>query len=222
MKKYYKAYEERYKTIHDKGYSWTSDVPTPIVKDVFAKYLKNQGTILEIGCGEGRDAKLFFEQGNNYLGVDVSLNAIEYCQQKYPNHASSFKALDILSDDLNKKFDFIFAVAVLHMLVLDEDRKAFYKFIYNHLNKGGVALITSMGNGVTSMQSDINKAFDITKREHFSGEVEVATTSCRMVTFCTFKKEALENGFIITEEGITSCIPEFDKLMYLLIHKNSI
>ena len=35
--KYYEAYEERYKTIHKKGHSWSSDKPTPIVLETINK-----------------------------------------------------------------------------------------------------------------------------------------------------------------------------------------
>ena len=37
-KKYYEAYEERYTTIHEKGYSWSSDVSSPIVMEIIRKY----------------------------------------------------------------------------------------------------------------------------------------------------------------------------------------
>ena len=52
MKKYYEAYEERYKTIHKKGYSWSSNQATPIVLSMLNKYkIKKDRNILEIGCG---------------------------------------------------------------------------------------------------------------------------------------------------------------------------
>jgi len=58
-------------------------------------------------------------------------------------------------------FDFIYSVAVIHMLVLDEDRNAFYQFIRSHLRQDGIALICTMGDGNVEMQSDIGKAFEI-------------------------------------------------------------
>ena len=220
MKKYYHAYDDRYKAIHKNGYSWSSDKPTPIVLQTINKYkIGKNDKLLELGCGEGRDAIALLNQGYKLIATDVSEEAISYCQSKFNKYSTSFHQLDFIEDVHAFSYDFIYAIAVLHMLVLDEDRKAFYQFIHNHLNNNGVALITSMGDGVTTIESDINKAFDITKREHFSGEVEVTTTSCRMVNFCTFKKEAIENDFVILEEGITSAIPEFDKLMYLVIKK---
>ncbi len=37
-RKYYAAYEERYKTAHANGVSWSSDVNTPIVMEVIDRY----------------------------------------------------------------------------------------------------------------------------------------------------------------------------------------
>ena len=57
-RKYYTAYEERYKTAHANGVSWSSDVSTPIVMDVIDRYKIHRGQkLLEIGCGEGRDSR---------------------------------------------------------------------------------------------------------------------------------------------------------------------
>ena len=57
-RKYYAAYNERYKTAHAQGVSWSSNVSTPIVMEVIEKYNINRSQrLLEIGCGEGRDAR---------------------------------------------------------------------------------------------------------------------------------------------------------------------
>ncbi len=87
---------------------------------------------------------------------------------------------------MNEKFDFIYSIAVVHMFVLDEDRNGFYQFIRRHLKSDGIALICSMGDGNYEMQSDISNAFEIQEREHETGKMMVAGTSCRMVSFSTF------------------------------------
>ena len=121
-KKYYEAYNERYKTIHKKGFSWSSNIATPIVLETIKKLnISKEDKLLEIGCGEGRDAKTILEQGYNLLATDISLEAIDYCKAMMPSFSNHFTVLDCLNDDNTGKYHFIFAVAVIHMLVLDED-----------------------------------------------------------------------------------------------------
>lgn len=218
--KYYEAYEERYKTVHQNGISWASDKSTPIVMDVIRRYhIQPEYELLEIGCGEGRDSKVVLDKGYHLTAADVSEEAISYCQKHMPEYAQHFGVLDCLSDDLDSSFDFIYAVALLHMLVLEEDRSGFFRFIRDHLKSEGIALICTMGDGETEMQSDISKAFELQERDHPSGKISVAATSCRMVSFKTFEEELINNDLSIIEKGMTSALPEFDNLMYAVVKK---
>ncbi|MEY8330472.1 class I SAM-dependent methyltransferase [Lachnospiraceae bacterium 48-33] len=220
MKKYYEAYDERYKTAHLKGVSWSSEKSSPIVLDIIKKYKINaSSTILEIGCGEGRDSKTVLESGYNLFATDISKEAIEYCKNIMPLYKAHFGILDCLNDKHQNKYDFIYSVAVIHMLVLEEDRNLFFRFINEHLTKDGIALICTMGDGMTEMQSDINDAFKLYEREHKSGKIVVAGTSCRMVSFETFESEIKSNNLIVIEKGITSALPDFDSLMFAVVRK---
>ena len=37
-RKYYEAYDERYKAVHEKGLCWSTDTPSPIVFEIIEKY----------------------------------------------------------------------------------------------------------------------------------------------------------------------------------------
>lgn len=218
--RYYAAYEERYKTAHKNGVSWSSDQCSPIVKGTIKKYNINQEhCLLEIGCGEGRDSKAVLECGYSLMSTDISSEAIAYCKKVMPDYEKNFSVLDCLSGNLDKLFDFIYAVAVVHMLVLDEDRDGFYQFIYNHLKTEGLALICTMGDGESEMQSDISQAFELQEREHESGKMMVAGTSCRMVSFKTFEDELARNNLEVVEKGITSALPDFNSLMFAVVKR---
>lgn len=220
MKKYYEAYEERYKTIHEKGYSWAGDSATPIVLDVMRRYgVSKEAMILEIGCGEGRDARAVLDEGYNLLATDISPEAISYCRSRFPDYSDRFEVLDCLNCSDGSVFDMIYAVAVVHMLVEDEDRKRFYSFIRKHLSENGISLVCSMGDGETEFRTDASEAFALRERNHFSGSVTVASTSCRMVSQANFEREISEAGLKIAEKGITSAMPDFDKLMYAVVRK---
>lgn len=217
---YYHAYELRYQQVHRQGLQWTSDTPTPIVRRTIEQYqIPQQAQILEIGCGEGRDAAPLLREGRNLLATDVSPESIRYCKEKLPDFAASFAVVDCLKDRLELKFDFIYAVAVLHMLVLDEDRAGFYRFIREHLKPEGLALICTMGDGQVQMQSDLTTAFSLQPRCHqqTGQELMLAGTSCRMVDFLTFSREWKQGGLVQVESGLSAAPPEFSSLMYAVV-----
>ncbi len=219
MRPYYEAYEERYRAIHAKGLRWAGEQPTPLVADVAARYCPEGAALLEIGCGEGRDARALLAQGYDLLATDVSPEAIAFCRADMPEHAECFRVLNCLLDGLEDRFDMVYAVAVIHMLVEDADRRAFFRFIRTHLKPCGVGLICSMGDGETELRSDVTTAFEVQERDHPAGTQRVAATSCRMVAFPTFAREIEESGLVIVERGFTSAMPDFDSLMYAVVQR---
>ena len=220
MKKYYEAYDDRYKQIHEQDLQWSSEMPSKIVTETIQSVsLSTNSKILEIGCGEGRDAYPLLTQGFDVLATDVSCEAVSYCKKKFHNFAEHFQVVDCVTEKLGKKFDFIYAVAVIHMLVSDNDRNAFYCFIREHLSSNGIALICTMGDGSFERQTDIHTAFDIMERIH--GEtgktVRIANTSCRIVSFATFEEEIVHNGLEISNQGITAVEPDFPQMMFAVV-----
>ena len=220
MEKYYYAYDKRYRQVHDMNLQWSSDEPTPILQAMISRYgIQKTDSILEIGCGEGRDALWLLKQGYHVLGTDISEEAIAYCQKKNPGFFHSFAQLDVCKDKIPQTFDLIYSVVVIHMLVKQEDRNQFLSFIRDHLNENGYGLILTMGDGKTEMSGDITKAFDNVKRTHqMTGqEVTIAATSCRMVGFESFEKEISHNGLHVVEKGITSIKQHFPEIMYAVV-----
>lgn len=219
MESYYNAYDLRYRQVHAQNLQWASDEPTPIVAQALHRYpLPTEAKLLEIGCGEGRDAFSLLRQGRHLLAVDVSEEAVTYCRNKFPEFAGNFQVMDCVAGQLEERFDFIYSVAVLHMLVEDSDRNRFYRFIREHLTLGGLALICTMGNGILERRTDPRTAFESQERIHTqTGKmVRIAATSCRMVGFETFRAELAESGFTVVEEGVTAVEPDFSQMMYVV------
>ena len=157
---YYDAYDNRYRQVHKVSLRWFAESPSPIVYDTIRTFgIQPADKLLEIGCGEGRDARFLLEKGYDLLATDISSAAVEFCRREVPEHAHRFQILDCLNEKCSERFDFIYAVAVVHMFVPDNDRDKFYRFIRDHLTESGVALICSMGDGTSQRQSDVSKAF---------------------------------------------------------------
>lgn len=221
---YYEAYDDRYKQVHGQALQWFSEEPSPIVAEIISEFaLAPTANMLEVGCGEGRDAGYLLAQGYDVLATDVSGEAVAFCKSKFPDHRDRFAVLNCVTDKIDRQFAFIYAVAVLHMLVLDEDRNGFYRFIADHIKPDGIALIGTMGDGSFELRSDISTAFDLQERTH--GEtgktLKVAGTSCRAVNFSTFEQELARNGLVIVKQGVTAVEPDFPQMMYAVVKRES-
>ena len=107
------------------------------------------------------------------------------------------------------------------MFLKEEHRNLFYKFIYEHLNDNGIALVISMGDGTSTYKSNIDDAFKKVVRTNINTnkEIIVTNTSCNVVDFTTFKEEIIRNNFKIIKCYISSDIPNFDKCMCAIISK---
>ena len=221
MKKYYEAYDLRYRQVHAQGLRWFDDAPTPLVAQVMEQYgIGPENRMLEIGCGEGRDAAALMAKGCDLLATDVSPHAVEDCRARFPQWKEHFRMLDCLKDKLEEPFDFIYAMAVLHMLVLDEDRAGFWQFFHDHLTENGLGLVMVMGDGEMVRATEVSAAFDTQVRMHEKSgrEVEMAATSCRMVTEETLMEEIRAAQLVAVETGRTAC-EDFPMAMYAVVKR---
>lgn len=222
-KDYYKAYEKRYTQVYENNMLWSAKQNTPDVINCIEKYnINKKSKILDLGCGEGRDAISLLDNGYDVLAVDYSETVIEKCKElSNYQYNDNFRQLDLINDKLNKKFDFIYSIAVLHMFVLDEHRNKFMEFVYNHLKKDGICLICVLGDGEKEHVSDIKEAFNNTKRIVMNNnkEIEIATTSCKIVNWCNLEKEIINNNLIVEEKWISKDIPEFQSSMCIIVKK---
>ena len=218
-RKYYEAYDERYRTAHARGIRWMGDARSPVVSEVIGRYGLENVPMLELGCGEGRDAIPLLERGSDLTATDISPEAIDYCKKLCPAHRERFRMLDCVKERLDSRFGFVFAVAVVHMLLLDEDRDGFYRSVRDHLSDDGIGLVCSMGDGELEWMSDISTAFTLQEREAGGDTIWVAGTSCRMVDFARFEAEILRNGLSVVEMGLTAIEPEFSQVMFAVVRK---
>lgn len=221
-RKYYEAYDDRYIQIHRENLLWFAESPSPIVAQVMEEFdVSSHARILELGCGEGRDAQYLLKKGYDVLATDISPAAIACCRKNDPEHEQRYQVLDCVKGRLNEKFRFIYAVAVIHMLVEDEDRDGFYRFLREHLTEGGIALVCTMGDGLSERRTDPKTAFDIQERIHekTGKTVRIAGTSCRVVSFDTLEEELSRNGLHRLKRGITAVEPDFPEMMYAVMDR---
>ena len=82
----------------------------------FCGYIPSGGLILDLGCGSGRDAKIFSEErGYEVIGVDPSNNMLTIAKENAPNvEFKEMEAESLLFD--SGEFDGVWACAsLLHL-----------------------------------------------------------------------------------------------------------
>lgn len=81
----------------------------------FLALLGDRKSVLDLGCGSGRDAKVFSEAGRNVVGLDMSLELLKIANKTSPNSTFNLgNMLDLPFDD--SSFDGIWSCAsLLHL-----------------------------------------------------------------------------------------------------------
>lgn len=84
----------------------------------FLSLIPLNGKIIDIGCGSGRDARVFSEQGYQVTGIDFSSKMVEVAKQKAPQ--ADFHVMDMRSLSFDAIFDGAWANASLLHLSKEE------------------------------------------------------------------------------------------------------
>lgn len=109
------------------------------IKKAFETCGKENPKVLELGCGDGRDAGEICRLTNNYKGIDISDALIAIAKKKLPE--LDFEVANMEAFDFTEPVDIIFAFASL--LHVDKDHfKVILDKAHEALSDGGVFYIS--------------------------------------------------------------------------------
>ncbi|MBP9707331.1 MAG: class I SAM-dependent methyltransferase [Oligoflexales bacterium] len=104
-------------------------------------HLEPKAKILDLGCGMGEPiADYFVQKDFDVTGVDISSSLLELAQKRLAK--AKFIKGDMRDLNLHQKFDLLIAWNSFFHLSKN-DQRAMFKVFYNHLNSGGILLITT-------------------------------------------------------------------------------
>ncbi|MGI8419404.1 MAG: class I SAM-dependent methyltransferase, partial [Candidatus Levyibacteriota bacterium] len=111
--------------------------PTTFAKEV-QQILHTKVKILELGCGSGKDAIFFAEQGNTVVASDFSDVLIAKNKKEYPLSELTFQTIDISKKMpfQNNEFDIIYSRLSLHYFA-DKTTKNIFKELHRILKPSG-------------------------------------------------------------------------------------
>ena len=135
MKKFsYQKTIDVYDKLGEKYLSDSLSIKLP-KRDSFQKILPSKAHILDLGCGGGRDAKIFIKNGFKVTGIDASRVLINIAKKEVPK--ATFKKMDLLKLKFPvNSFDAIWAQAIL-LHLKRKDVPNVLKSLHKMLKPGG-------------------------------------------------------------------------------------
>ncbi len=112
--------------------------PSDFAAFVHRVFLASGQSVLEIGCGNGRDAHFLSRAGMKVTGVDLSAEAIAQCREG--NHRAEFIQGDFSELHLPERFHNIYSRFTLHSVDEAAERRTLAG-VAEHLAPGGTFFI---------------------------------------------------------------------------------
>lgn len=137
--------------MNDKKYweGYYKQKQVPFEHSLFAEYcinnfLQQNNSILELGCGNGRDAIYMATRGMRVLGLDQCEQEINFLSDKYGNDKLKFKCADFSELEKFDVYNVIYSRFTLHAVSVDKENKILQNAQY-HLHPNGYLLIEVRG-----------------------------------------------------------------------------
>lgn len=141
---------------------WAKDMEPSVFAKDFYKKLEEVGarTVLEVGCGNGRDSIFFAKKGLNVSAIDVSPSAVELAKSNIEKAKVTVDLQEANAEGIpypNGYFDGVFSLSVLHSSNLFRTIPE----VYRVLKSKGRALIHIYGDAKRSgEQPDVTISVD--------------------------------------------------------------
>ncbi len=114
----------------------------PIIPTTFAKFaqdfmeLNSSKSILDLGCGNGRDTVYFAQNGLKATGIDQIEEEMNYLNTFYANENLKFLTADFNALEIDDQFDYIYSRFSWHTLNLNQEA-SLITWLTKHLKHGG-------------------------------------------------------------------------------------
>ncbi|WP_434798852.1 class I SAM-dependent methyltransferase [Terrisporobacter vanillatitrophus] len=124
--------------------------PSQFAKDILS-YLEEDKKLIELGCGNGRDAVYFSQNGVHVVAIDQSELSIYNLQKNNSNNRIKFIADDFIKTNMLKEseHDYVYSRFTMHSIT-EEEEDVVLNRVYSTLKKEGLLLIE-----VRSVKDDI-------------------------------------------------------------------
>lgn len=148
--------------------------------------IPEKASVLDIGCGEGRNGIYFIRNGFDYHGWDSDnskLRMLAYLSQTLSSSKARFEEVDILQSSTSRQFDFIICARMLHFAKSQQQFFEMWEKINNLLSPAGILYV--------SMDSMVDNTLG---KELENGQYEFPDSKVRFALTANLYKE-IKKGF---------------------------
>ena len=173
---------------------------------IFLKLLPERATILDLGCGPGRDAKYFSLEGYEVIGVDFSGNMLKIARKIAPNANFLKQDLRKINFPANSFYGIWCSFTILH---LERDElPRLLKLLEKVLKKNGILFIaTKLGEGEQILKENLDTSLAIFETYFSKKEIE---TLLKGVGF----------KLLLTDSGFYDRFESDDNILVVLAQKS--
>lgn len=112
---------------------------------VVDNYTKNRKILIELGCGNGRDAVFFAKEHLNVFAVDQVFSEIQFLSGRFSQLQNlTFKCADFTQLDNSQTFDIIYSRFTLHSINARQELNVL-SWAYQNLNRNGILCVEVRG-----------------------------------------------------------------------------
>ena len=133
--------------------------PFPEFVDFFKQYEVEHAQVLDVGCGQGRDALFIARQGHRVVGVDLSATGISQlvADAEKENLEINGIVADITEYEPDEIFDVVVIDRTLHMLPEETERLKVLDTLTSHVAEHGYVLIADEKNNLPAMRTQLER-----------------------------------------------------------------
>lgn len=160
----------------EQGLEWAKRLETESfwARDIgyLTSLMPDGGSVFDIGCGTGREAKIFIDAGYSYTGIDPSQTMID--EAKKTNPGGDFYKLDVYRlATLKREYDAFFAAACFFHIPKQRLQKAL-KSVHKSLKRKAVGFISLKEGTGEVIQEKTGRLNALYMVDEFSAELQKA------------------------------------------------
>lgn len=140
---------DKYERLYRQGYG-VCGPPFRELEAFFETHVPSGASVLDLGCGQGRDALFIARLGHRVLGVDLSPTGVGQMLSEARREGLAVEGVvcDLVVYEPPDAYEVVVLDRVLHMLANDDDRRAVLARACRHTRAGGFLLIADMAKHI--------------------------------------------------------------------------